>query len=214
VTLIDPRGRTLRQVHQPGGAAGPVGRGGLSTTGVALDAVNRTTGALAVPQQSAAAELVQVRYDLTARPVNTVTGSGSPGFTNPQNAQGLRNGTLASLTGGVGAGNGTLTFTFPQQNARAALTVVSARVDFYVRLRGTVLNNARLRCLIFGVTHLDTTADTDRLTTPLSVPLPADWAEVSALQAQVLGNTNAASTAVVEVDAVEIVITAFREDAL
>ncbi|HWH01933.1 MAG TPA: hypothetical protein VNV66_22055 [Pilimelia sp.] len=202
---------TLRQVHLPGGASGPVGRGGHSTLGLTATVENRTTGVLAVPEQHPHAELVRIRYDLTAKPPATV--SATANWTNPNNAAGARDGAVATLSGALAARSDTLTLTYPAQTGRGSLTIVSARVDFYVQLRGSLLGSGRMRLRLDAVPHLDTTTNVNHLTAPFTVDLPAfTWAALP--QPSVIADTTAASTAAVDVDAVELVVTAFREDTL
>ena len=209
---------TLRQVHMPGGAGGPVGRGGHSTLLPALTVENRTQGVLAVPEQQPQAELVRIRYDLTGRPVSTL--ATSTGWQNPGNAAGPPNGSLASITGGLSSISGSLTLDFADPVGKDSLTVTDARLLFYGRLRGVILANAFLRYerSINGVNTqlIAFTENVDHLTTPYVAPLGTPtWAELATVRATVAGQTNAASAgAVVELDAVELVVTAFREDTL
>ena len=173
---------------------------------------------------AASLELVQARYDLTAtRGAATATSVGANAFTNPTNAQGLANGTLASGAGNaLGARTYQLNLAYPTFTGKDELTILAAELRFYISQTGTALNNGGMTIGWSSTsrTYAQTNAfpaDVNHLTTPLVVPVtgvPLTWAEMASIVARVNHVTAALNTSTANVDAVHLVVTATRTDTL
>ncbi len=183
-----------------------------------------TVATAQVAAATAGLELVQTRYDLTAtRGASTATNAGGNAYSNPTNAQGLANGTLASGAGNaLGARSYRLDLAFPTITGKEELTITAAELRFYISQTGTALNNGGMT-IGWGSTsrtYAQTNAfpaDVNHLTTPIVVPItgvPLTWAELATVVARVNHVTAVLNTSTVNIDAVHLVVNATRTDTL
>lgn len=194
-------------------------------SGVSLSAAPTTASPVA--SQTPAFEVVRFTVGLTGTYGATAAATNVSGtvWANPANASGTRNGTVSTHNGALSAQHAYLTFTYPTFPNKSSLTVTSAVLRFYVNQGGTVANNGLLR-LTWGTTAnpdttnvLELTGNGDYLTTPFEVNLFAagltTFAQLETVAARVRGILAAgAATVTQSVDAVELVVTATRTDAL
>lgn len=192
----------------------------LVTSSVETDVVLNASGV----NLTSSMELVQATWGLVAtRGSNAATSTGSNAFTNPTNAQGLANGTLASGAGdALGARSYQLNLAYPAFVNKTELTITAAELQFYISQTGTALNNGGMTIGWSSTSraYAQTNAfpaDVNYLTTPLVVPVtgvPLTWTEMASIVARVNHVTAALNTSTANVDAVHLVVTASRTDSL
>lgn len=175
-------------------------------------------------QSQAGAEIVQITYNaVCTRGASTATSTGGNAVTNPANAQGLRNGTVATGAGNaLGARAYQLNLAYPTITGKAELTITAAELRFYISQTGTALNNGGLKIgwsstsRAYAQTNAFA-ANIDNLTTPVVVPItgvPLTFAEMASIVARINHDTAVLNTSAFSCDAVELVVTASRTDAL
>ena len=197
---------------------------GTATRTVAPTVATTAVATMQAANLASAFEIVQAKYDLTAtRGASTATSVGPNAFTNPTNAQGLANGTLASGAGNaLGARTYQLNLAYPAITGKDELTITAAELRFYISQTGTALNNGGMTIGWSSTSraYAQTNAfpaDVNYLTTPLVVPVtgvPLTWAEMASIVARVNHVTAALNTSTANVDAVHLVVTATRTDTL
>lgn len=200
------------------GAIAPVAH----TPGVALS----TRIAAPTIAQAPAFDLVRATYDLThLSGSNAATNTGAHAWTNPANAQGVNNGTMATAAGDLTASrNYVLTLNYADFRSKDDLVITAARLRFYARQDGTSLNNGNLiykwsTASTGTVTALTIAANADHTVTPYVVDLFAagvtTWADLDTLAASVsLVLPSATNLVNASVDAVTLEVIASRTDNL
>lgn len=140
-------------------------------------------------------------------------------WSNPGNAVGTHNGTMASHPGAVSAQTSRLHFQFPNFPNKTGLTITAAKLRFYARQGGTALNNGGLQyyrgtAAVPNQTLLASfDANVDHTTTPYEVDLFAlgytTFASLDDLGAAIRGTLAGGAVSVTQdADAVELVVTA------
>lgn len=172
------------------------------------------------------AEIVQIRYDLTARNgSNAATNTGPQSYTNPASAQGYKDGAYAAIAGeAVSARSATLRLAYAAQVNKTQLTITGVELRFYTDLTSSLGGSTTtLRATWTGGSYTGPVRNTtySDLVTPTTVDLFAlgvtDWATVNSVLSFVDGTTPVGATSLnsfIAVDAVELVITANRTDTL
>lgn len=184
-----------------------------NTPGVATGAT--LTGGIA--SQTPAAQVVHIKYDLTRRNgAAAATSVGANAWPNPANATGYRDGTTANARGQLAAQSYSLRLTYPASTGKTGLTITGCELRFFLQF-DALLGNATLATRVTG-TGINYSSGTgwvaagNYLTTPVVLNLfdkgATTWAAVDSLQVFLDATTTAASTGGVNVDAVELVVTA------
>lgn len=214
---------TVVSVQSVGVAATPLVAGTVKpplVAGVAVSPILNGPKALA----NIGAEIVQIKYDLTrTNPASVAANTGADAWANPNNALGAPNDVYAQAQGNaVNARTYQLELSFPAANGKGDLTITAVQMKFYTQMNSSVAGNS-------VVTHKWSTggaftnarvnsADFNNLAAPYVLDLFAagidTWDEVNALKARVDLATAALSVATANIDAVELVVTATRTDAL
>lgn len=176
--------------------------------------------------QAPALNMEQVKYDLNHQSgANVATNDGPDNFTNPTNAQGVRNLVNATRAGQLAAAtNANLRLAYANHTAKTDLAISLVELEFYVIQSGTTPNNGGMHLeyrldggawttLASYVNNQDFTSTPD--TYDITTAVGGDWAKLDALETRVrvvLGTgTNLVS---VGVDAVERHIVASVTDTL
>lgn len=176
-------------------------------------------------KESPAASVVEIKYDLlTQLGSNAATSTGANAWTSPANAEGLKNGTLARALGNVlNARVYQLTLAYRDYTGKEVLAVTGAELRFYINHSGLVGNTSRNLTVTWAGgswTSGVQTAPSNTLTVPFVLDLAAlgvdTWAELNSLGVVVDATTavGAAGTQGVDVDAIELIVTATHTDTL
>lgn len=113
----------------------------------AVAATNRTIGALGLAPKVPAYNVLETKVVLTrTMSITTVTQTNVPGlartdWTNPTNAQGAPNGTLAAINGnGLAVRNGRLVLTYPATTGKTTMTIDKVELWLYYQTIGAIGN--------------------------------------------------------------------------
>lgn len=151
---------------------------------------------------------------------NAANNDGPDNWTNPNNANGLRDATEASRAGSLGGVEGNLRLTYPDPSGGLPdFTISTVELRFDTRQTGTALNNGGLHHeyrigAVGGWTSLEIftgNVDNDPKTYDITAAIGGSWTNINDLQVRVravLGATTSLVTCFC--DAVELRITATR----
>lgn len=173
-----------------------------------------------------AANIVQIRYDLTRRVgADVVTQEahlGRSDWATITNAQGLNGvGGNATFAGSaLGVRSGRLVGNYANVVNKAVLAITSVKLHFYVTVAGTLLDNAEVQ-LTRRISGSDVVLQTITgnsssvpITHDITAAIGGNWANIDSLEATVIASAALSELWTATVDAIELEIIAFTTDTL
>lgn len=197
---------------------------GVITPTQAAGIIHAVYAHLGYAKQVTAARIVQITYGLVGTyGAATATSAAATGaqWAAPTNAQGVKNTTMATLTQGgllAAANNSTLTMAYAALAGKSGvLTLESAKIRFWVRQTLGLLQACSCDFSVstnggsnYAQVYVNAAAF-DFTVTPFEYVFPAGvtWADLNALRTKIHATqAAAASSGVVSIDAVELIVTA------
>lgn len=167
-------------------------------------------------------ELTQTKIDLlgTYGPASNTVVAGTA-WTNPNNANGVKDGAVATSAGAVSGASRHIGLAFPAVTGKSALTLTKVELRFYASISGIIAGNGFLQFYSgYAGTILGTfTVDTNALASGVTYDITSAYSTWASLEAGVLASvlhTYGAATLAqsASLDSVELIVTATRTDAL
>lgn len=193
-----------------------------------LVAENKLTGVV-IPEARPGPEIEQLTFDLThRRGAASITEVlvGDSGWINESNAAGEPNGGFATLPNPTGVANrfGTLVGAHDDFVGKSSLTITAVRLRVYIRVAGTVANNAEVAPEYdlgnaTAITILETiTGNVDSIASPRVYDLTAhrawSWTDLNNFRSRCRALKQPAENWTVELDSMQLEVIATRTDVL